>query len=128
MKLRAAEVLPRFRERRNKVRMLGASQRHHGKAVRKRSEVLFEFVRRPARGNEMQFVEIEPPVGCAGHANVTTVNGIERAAKQSDAARMEFGGSAVRLRYRQCASHEVSMRDFLTNFRLWQRHSRTGPT
>jgi hypothetical protein len=32
--------------------------------------------------------------------------GIKRTAKERDAARMVFGGGAVRLRYGQCASQE----------------------
>src|SRR5260370_27695751 len=84
MKLRAAEVLARFGKRRNEMRMLGAGQGHHGKSMRKRGQVLLELVRRPARGNEVQFVEIEPPVCRVGHAKMATVNGIERPAKKSD--------------------------------------------
>jgi hypothetical protein len=63
VELRAAEILTRFGERRNEVRMLGGSQRNHCKAVRERREVLLQLVRRPARGNEMQLVEIKTPVG-----------------------------------------------------------------
>ncbi len=108
------------------MRMLGASQGHHGKPMRKRGQVLLELVRRPARGDEVQFVEIESPVGCAGHGNMAAVNGIERAAKKRDAARMVFDGGAVRLRYRQCASQEFFISDFLMNSRLRQRRLRKG--
>ena len=101
--------------------MLGAGQSHHGKPMRKRGEVLLELVRRPACGDKVQFVEIESPVRRVGHGNMATVNGIERAAKKGDAARVVFDGRAVRLRYRQCVSQEFSILDFLMNFRLQQR-------
>jgi hypothetical protein len=45
VKLRAAEVFTGFRERRNEMRMFGASKRKHGEAVRERRQVLFELVR-----------------------------------------------------------------------------------
>src|SRR5207245_8764774 len=106
--------------------MLGAGQGHNGKPMRKRGEVLLELVRRPARGDEVLFVEIESPVGCAGHVNMATVNGIERAAKKGDAARIVFDGGAVRLRYRQCVSQEFSNSDFLMNSRLRQRCPEKG--
>ena len=59
------------------MRMLGASERNHRKAVRKRSEVLLQLVRRPARGNEVELVEIEAPVGGAGDGKMAIVDGIE---------------------------------------------------
>src|SRR5271157_3274155 len=65
VKLRAAEIFCGFRERRNEMRMFSASKREHGKAVRERSEMLLELVRRSACRNEMNFVEIETTVGGA---------------------------------------------------------------
>ena len=101
VKLRAAEVLAGFGKRRNEMRMLGASERDHRKAVRKRSEVLLKLVRRPARGNEVELVEIEAPVGGAGDGKMTIVDGIEGASKNRNTARMMPCGGAVRLRYGQ---------------------------
>src|SRR5262249_36364475 len=121
MKLRSAEILPCFRQRRHKVRMLRASQRHHGKAVRKRRKVLFELVRWSARRNEMDFVKIEAPVGGARHTEMSAMDGVEGAAEQGDAAGMMFRGGAVRLRDRQCASQGISILDFLMNCGLRQR-------
>ena len=80
------------------MRMLGGSQRDHGKAVRERREVLLQFVRRPACRNEMELVEIEAPVSGARHGKMAIMNGVERTAKNRDAARMMFCGGAVRLR------------------------------
>ena len=68
--------------------------------------MLLEFVRRPACGNEMDFVEIETPVGGPGDGKVAIVNGIEGAAKKRDASWMVFCGGAVRLRGGQCVSQE----------------------
>jgi len=65
--------------------------------VWKRREVLLQFVRRAARGDEMNLVEIEAAVGGAGDGEVAIVDWIERAAKQSDTAGMMFSGSAVGL-------------------------------
>src|SRR5215472_14311806 len=100
MKLRSAEILACFRKRRHKMRMLGASQGHHREAMRKRCKVLFEFVGRTARRNEVHFVKIKPPVGGARHAEMSAVDGVEGAAEQRDAAKMMFRGGAVRLRNR----------------------------
>ena len=72
-----------------------------------RSKVLFKLVRRPARGNEVNFIEIEAAISGARHAKVSAVDGIERAAEQGDAARMMFRGGAVRLGGGQYASREV---------------------
>src|SRR6266567_5942684 len=124
MKLRAAEVFPRFGQRRYEMRMLGASQRHHGEAMRKWREMLFELVRRPAGRNEMDFIEIEAAVGRVRDAKVSAVDGIERAAEQPNAAWMMFLGGAVRLRCRQCASQGFSVSDFLMN---WGFRPSDGP-
>lgn len=88
--------------------------------------MLLELVRRPARGNEVQFIEIETPVRSARDAKMTAVNGIEGTAKKRDASWMVFYGGAVRLRGRQCASPEFSDLDFLMNSRLRQRAARKG--
>jgi len=98
MKLRAAEIVAGFGKRGNEMWMLGASERDHRKAVRKGSEVLLQFVRRPARGDEVEFVEIETPVGGAGDGKMAVVDGVEGTAENRDAARMMFCGGAVRLR------------------------------
>ena len=75
--------------------------------MRKRSEVLLEFVRRPAGGNEMDFVEIETAVGGSRNRKMAVVYGIERAAKERDTARMMFSGGAVRLRGGQWVSESL---------------------
>ena len=54
----------------------------------------------------MDFVKIETAVGGSGNSEMAVVNGIERAAKERDTARMVFGGGAVRLRCGQCVSEE----------------------
>ena len=115
VKLRAAEIFAGFGERRNKVRMLSASEREHGEAVREGSQVLLELVRGPARWNEMNFVEIEAAVGSAGHGKVTVMNRVKGAAEQGDTARVMLCGGAMRLRDGQCASQEERRFDFLTN-------------
>ena len=78
--------------------------------------MLFELVRRPARRNEMNFVEIETAVGGAGNGKMAIVNRVERTAEQRDATRMMLCGGAMRLRGGQCASREVTVVNFLTNF------------
>ena len=69
--------------------------------MRKRSEVLLQLVRRAARGNEMDFIEIEAAVGGAGHGEMAVMDGVERAAEERDTARMVFCGGAVGLGYGQ---------------------------
>ena len=86
VELIAGEIFASFGERWNEMRMFGAGKRDHGEAVRKRREVLLEFVRRPAGWDEMNFVEIEATVGRASDGQVPVVNGIEGSAKQRDAA------------------------------------------
>ena len=90
VKLRAAEIFACFGDRRHKVRMLRASQRHHRKSMRKRRQVLLQFVRGTARGNEMNLIEIESPVSGSGHSQMPVVNRIKRSAKKRDAAWMMF--------------------------------------
>jgi hypothetical protein len=106
VELRAAEVFSGFGKRRDKVRMLGAGQRDHGKSMRERSKVLLQLVRRPAGGDEMDFVEIETAVGGARDGKMAVVDGIEGAAKERDTARVMFSGGAVRLRSGQCFSRK----------------------
>ena len=96
--------------------MLGACERSHRKAVGKGSEVLFELVGRPACWNKVNFVEIEATVSCACYGKVAIVNRIEGAAKQRDATRVMLCGGAMRLGGGQCASREVTVVNFLTNF------------
>jgi hypothetical protein len=66
VQLGAAEIFAGFRERRDEMRVLGARERDHGESVREGREVLLEFVRRPAGGDEMDFVKIKTAVGSAG--------------------------------------------------------------
>jgi hypothetical protein len=63
-----------------------------------RSQVLLQFVRRPAGWNEMDFVEIKTAVGGARDGKVAVVNGVEGTTKERDTAGMVFGGGAMRLR------------------------------
>src|SRR5258708_4206404 len=74
-------------QRRYKARMIRASQRDHGVAVRVRSHAASMLVRRTPRGNEMNFVEVESAFGGARHGQMSDVDGIECAAKKRDAAR-----------------------------------------
>ena len=60
--------------------------------------MLLEFVRWAAGRNEMNFVEIEAAIGSARDGEMSVVDGVERAAKKRDAARMMFCGRAVGLR------------------------------
>src|SRR5580704_13736889 len=84
VELGTAEILAGFGKRRNEMRMLGAGERDHGKAVRERREVLLQLVRRSARCDEMQLVEIEAPVGGARDGEMPVVDGVERTAKNRD--------------------------------------------
>jgi hypothetical protein len=97
------------------MRVLGARQRSHRKAVRERREVLLELVRRPACWDEMDFIEIETAVGGAGHCKVAVMNRVKGAAEQRDATRLMLCGGAMRLRCRQRASQEEPVVNFLTN-------------
>jgi len=106
VKLIAGEIVAGFGERWDEVRMLGAGERDHGEAMRKRRKVLLEFVRGTAGRNEMNFVEIEAAIGGASDGEVAIVDGIERAAKERDAARMMSCGGAVGLSGGQCVSEE----------------------
>jgi len=49
----------------------------------------------------VKFVEIEAPVGGAGHGKMAVVDGIEGTAENRNTARMVLCGGAVRLRYAQ---------------------------
>src|SRR5260370_36809921 len=106
MELRAAEILSGFGERGNKVRMLGASEREHGKPMRKRSEVLLQFVRGATRRDEVEFVEIKAPVGGAGNVKIAVVDGIKGTAANRDTPRMMLCGGTVRLGCGPCAHRE----------------------
>jgi len=108
VQLRAAEVLAGLRQRRHKMRMIRARERHHRKPVRKRSQVLFQFVGGPARRYEMNFVEIKTPVRRSCHRQMSRMNGIKRSAKQRNPSRLDFCRCTLRLRCRQCASPMVS--------------------
>src|SRR5580704_3998735 len=101
VKLRPAEIFACLCDRRNKVRVLRARQRHHRKSMRKRRQVLLQFMRRTAGGNEMNLIKIESPVGGPGDSEMPVMNRVERSAKKRDAAWMMFRGGAMRLRSRQ---------------------------
>jgi hypothetical protein len=55
----------------------------------------------------MNFVEIETTIGGAGDREMAVVDGVERATKKRDTARMMLGGGAVRLSDGQCDSCEM---------------------
>src|ERR1700687_1127327 len=86
------------------MRMFRRRQRHHRKPVRKRSQMLFQFMRRTACGNEMHFVKIESPVCRPGHSQVAGMDGVKRAAKNCNPSWMVFRRRTVSLRSRQSAS------------------------
>jgi hypothetical protein len=109
MKLRPAEVVSSFHQRRDKVRVIGARQGYHSEAVRKRRQVLLQFVGRAAGRNEMDFVKVKAAVRRARDSQVAIVNRIEGSAKEGNAARVMFYGGAMRLRGRQCASGEDAL-------------------
>src|SRR6266852_561094 len=124
MQLRPAEVFSGLRHRRHEVRMLRAGQRHHRKTMREWRQVLLQLVRWPAGRNEVNFIEIKSPVRGSRHRKMPGVNGIKRASKQRDAARMMFYGSALRLRGGQYASRSFTLH-FLTNYgAAWSRNHR----
>jgi len=77
--------------------MVGAGERDHGETVRKWRKVLLELVRRTARRDEMNFVEIEAAVGGTRDGDVAIMDWIERTAKKRDTAGMVLSGCAVRL-------------------------------
>ena len=108
VKLGAGKIFACLGERRNKMRMIHASEGNHCETVRERCEVLLQFVRRTAGGDEMDFIEIEPAVSSAGYGEMAIVNWVERAAKNRDAAGMMLCGSAVRLRGGQFVSNRAS--------------------
>jgi hypothetical protein len=68
----------------------------------------------------MHFVEIETAVGGAGDGEMAVVDGVERTAKERDAARVMFSSGAVRLRDGQCFSQKV----FSCQFSLRQNKQR----
>jgi hypothetical protein len=61
--------------------MIGASERHHGVAVDERLQLPLRFMGRTRRGNEIDRVEMKPPLCCLRDSDVAGVNGIERAAE-----------------------------------------------
>ena len=97
VKLTAGEIVAGLGEGRYEVRMVRTSERDHGEAVRERREMLLEFVRRAARRDEMDFVEVEAAVSSSRDGEMAVVDWVKGTAKQRDAAGMKFCGSAVYL-------------------------------
>jgi hypothetical protein len=65
----------------------------------------------------MNLVEIETAIRGAGDRQMTVVNGVERAAENSDAAWMMFRSGAMGLRGGQCCSgSELTSRGGLTEY------------
>src|SRR5579863_185879 len=90
-----------FRERWDEPRMIGAGDRHHRVSVGVGSHSRAMLVRRPPRGNEMNFVQMEAAFGGARHGKVPDVNGIESAAEKRNAAFvLPLPGNAARFRWR----------------------------
>lgn len=75
-----------FRERRNESCLAHASQRHHCVTVRKRRQFLRFLVRRPRRRNEMNFIQPKPSRRRCRYNQMSAVNWIKRAAKNSSGA------------------------------------------
>ena len=69
--------------------MLRARQRHHSKSMRKRRQVLLQLVRRTAGRNKVNLVEIKSAIRGSSDGKMAIVNGVERSAKQRDAAWMD---------------------------------------
>ena len=81
------------------MRMLGAGECNHGVAMRKWREVLLQLVWWTAGWNEVNLIEIEAAVRSARDSKMSIVDGIERTAKQRDAAGlMSCCSVALRLR------------------------------
>src|SRR5262249_30830575 len=85
VELVAREVLTSFGKRRHKVRMLGASERHHRKSMWEWREMLLQLVRRATCRDEMHLVKVKPAIRCSGDRKMSAVNRVEGTAKQSDA-------------------------------------------
>src|SRR5258708_12429999 len=64
-------------QRRYKARMIRASQRDHGVAVRVRSHAASMLVRRTPRGNEMNFVEVVSAFAAARHRQMSAGDSLE---------------------------------------------------
>jgi len=67
-------------------------------------------VRRTARGNEMNFVQMKAALCGARHGQMADVNGIERAAEKRDGARSAVRPMPVRLN----VSVRLTARQFLS--------------
>jgi hypothetical protein len=66
--------------------------------MRERGEMLLQFVRRTTRRDEVEFVEIEAPVGGTRSGKMAVVDGVEGTAENRNVARMMFCGGTMRLR------------------------------
>src|SRR5258706_7215743 len=96
-----AARMPRHRlgKRGDKSWMIRASERHHGVAVGVRRHSAAMFVRRTARGNEVNFVEVKAALRGARDCQVADMDRIKRAAKQCNPAyAWVHGGNAEALR------------------------------
>ena len=67
-----------------KVRLSRQRQRHHRVAMKVRGDRRLLLVRRNICRNEPDFFQLESLSGCAGHIQVSAMDGIERAAEQCD--------------------------------------------
>src|SRR5260221_2411007 len=83
----------------DEARMIRAGERDHRVAIRVRRHAAAMFMRRAARGNEMDLVEVEAALRGARDLKVSNVDWIKRAAEQRNAALARMtSGSAVALR------------------------------
>jgi len=99
MQLRTSKILAGFSEGRNEMRMLGAGERNHGVAMRKWREVLFHLCGGRLAGTKWISSKLKRRVRGARDGEMSVVNGIEGAAKQSNAAGlMSCCSVALRLR------------------------------
>src|SRR5258708_8525496 len=79
--------------------MVRAGERHHRVTVRVGRHAAAMFVRRAARGNEMDFVKVKAAFRSARDRQVADVDGIKRATEQRNPALARLTpGSAVTLR------------------------------
>ena len=81
------------------MRVIGASERDHRVTIRVGRHVPAMFVRRAARGNEMNLVQMKAPLRGARDGQVSDVDGIKCAAEDGNPALARMtSGSAVAVR------------------------------
>src|SRR2546428_9189457 len=71
----------RFRQRRHKARMRGTRQRNHREAMLEGAKLFAGLVRRSARGNKENAIQMKAPLGGARHGDVARVDWVEGTAE-----------------------------------------------